>query len=69
MSRLKYISLTEFKESIDDIIREVYTDDVEYIVMIAGQPKVRIAPIEEEDGKSVLLEEGVDEKKIKEFID
>ena len=67
MSRLKYISLSEFKESVDDIIKEVYTEDVEYVIMIANQPKARIAPIDN-NGKNVVLEEDVEESKLKEFV-
>lgn len=69
MNRVKYISLDDLKKQLPEVIEDVYRYNVEYIVMINKEPKVRIIAIDKRNGKEVVIEERVTNRKLKEFVE
>lgn len=69
MKKTKYIELSTFLKQCKSIIEEVYTEHVEYIVMIDHEPKIRIIAIEDENGKKVITTEAADKKSLEKFIE
>lgn len=69
MNKIKYISLDDLKKQLPDVIEDVYRYNVEYIVMINKEPKVRIIAIDKRNGKEVVIEERVTDRKLKEFVE
>lgn len=69
MNKVKYISLDDLKKQLPEVIEDVYRYDVEYIVMINKEPKVRIIAIDKKSGKEVIIEEQISDRKLKEFVE
>ncbi len=68
MKITKYISLEKLKAKFERIINEVLENEVEYIVMVDKCPRFSIKPINDEEGKKVLVKYRQDSEKIKKFI-
>lgn len=67
MSRVKYIDLKDLKKKIEEVLAEVSRFDVEYIVMINKEPKVKIKAINGKNGKVVTLK--TQEKDLEKFLE
>ncbi|MDD3648300.1 MAG: hypothetical protein PHS44_07445 [Candidatus Dojkabacteria bacterium] len=68
MKKTKYISLQDLQKNLPEVLEEVSKFDVEYIVMIDKEPKVKISSMLGKNGKQIIVEEKAD-KKLEEFID
>ncbi|MBU0975830.1 MAG: hypothetical protein ABIE03_01620 [Patescibacteria group bacterium] len=68
MKQVKYISLSDLQKKLTEILEEVYKFDVEYIVMIDKEPKIKISAILSKDGKQVIVEDRKIDSKLEEFI-
>ncbi len=69
-SKIKYISINQLIKKIKYIIEEICKYNVEYIVMINKEPKVRISPINNANGKELLIEGQIENSnKLGKFIE
>ncbi len=68
MNNVKYIKIEELENKIKEVLREVLDNDTEYIVMVDKEPKIKISPIDRDDGKELVFEKELSNKKLKKFI-
>lgn len=69
MNTTKYISLEKLKIKFRKIINEVLESEIEYIVMVDQCPRFTIKPINDKEGKKVLVKSKKYDEKIGKFID
>ena len=66
--KVKYISLKNLKRKFKDVVYNVLTNKIEYIVMKNKEPKFKITPIKNRKGKKVFVLEHKIDDKIEKFI-
>jgi len=62
MNTINYIPIHEFKDRLESVIDDVLKNDAEYYIMINNEPKIRIGPVIDKDGKKVVAIEEEKEK-------
>jgi len=64
----RFISINKLKSHLEAIVSEVLEHKVEYIVMVDKHPRFTIKPINDNEGKKVLMRYSENIDKLEKFI-
>lgn len=69
MNKINYISLKKLYNNFKQVIKRVYQEGNEYIIMINKEPKIRISPVNRKNNEKMVYAKTADKEKVKKFID